>query len=163
MHFDPQIAERRFGYGLSPRVAAPEDVQAMLTGTARVDPVLAAYPLPSFRELQDLEVRRRRFAGFAARFRDTAKGKEAYEESQRMIREMREERDRWCLRVLQRRAATAQPFAERLARTDQSPETLARFVIVSSGAVKHSAAAEDDLRAGLRTLQAAVLALVGEE
>lgn len=54
------------------------------------------------------------------------------------------------------------PHAAQLAQSGQDPRALARFVIITSGALKHAAATEDELRAGLRTLQASVLALVGE-
>ena len=54
------------------------------------------------------------------------------------------------------------PYAKHLARTVQDPQAVAQFVLVSATALKHAARSEEELRAGLRTLHAAVLALVGE-
>ena len=51
--FDPILAETRFGCGLSPRIAPPHSVDAMLSGLMAPDTMARAFPIedfPTFRE-----------------------------------------------------------------------------------------------------------------
>ena len=50
MGFDPELAEMRFGAGLSPRVAPPRDVAAMLGGLSAPDAMLERFPIEPFSE-----------------------------------------------------------------------------------------------------------------
>jgi uncharacterized protein (DUF1800 family) len=48
MTFDPILAERRFGYGLSPQVAPPEDAGAMLAWVGAPDAMAARFAIAGF-------------------------------------------------------------------------------------------------------------------
>ena len=50
MGFDLELAEMRFGAGLSPRVAPPRDVAAMLGGLSAPDAMLERFPIVPFSE-----------------------------------------------------------------------------------------------------------------
>ncbi|MDF1872177.1 DUF1800 domain-containing protein [Vannielia sp.] len=47
MSFDPEIAAIRFGYGLSPRLAAPESAAAMVAALSGPDTMARTYPIPT--------------------------------------------------------------------------------------------------------------------
>jgi len=49
MNFNPHIAECRFGYGLSPIIAAPSGLTEMLDGLQEPDDAQAQFPIPPFR------------------------------------------------------------------------------------------------------------------
>ena len=77
MPFDPILAERRFGYGLSPVVPPVSDVAQMLAGVSGPDAAAQRFPIPPYRHLQDQFVLRRRFRQYARKHPDTAEGKAA--------------------------------------------------------------------------------------
>jgi uncharacterized protein (DUF1800 family) len=114
LSFTPTFAERRFGYGLSPRVSAVQNVEAMLRGVAGPDVMQAEWPLPSFRTLQDKLVLRRRFRGFARKNPDTAEGKEADKKQQAIYLAARDEWAQAFLQTQRRRMLTPHGFRERL-------------------------------------------------
>ncbi|WP_238365083.1 DUF1800 domain-containing protein [Mesobacterium pallidum] len=68
MRFDPQLAEFRFGYGLSPDVAPPASVDAMMTRLTGPDRMAQRFPIEGFDQFriqlmgaaQDLRDRRRK-------------------------------------------------------------------------------------------------------
>lgn len=53
MSFSAEIAAIRFGYGLSPRRAAPESLTAMVQALEAPDEMAAAYPIPSMAEQRE--------------------------------------------------------------------------------------------------------------
>ncbi|MFK7837694.1 MAG: DUF1800 family protein [Sulfitobacter sp.] len=114
MSFDPHIAERRFGYGLSPDLAAPAGIDQMLQGLAGPDDAVETFPIPPFEHLQDALVLRRRFAGYARERGDTPEGKEAHEKSRKVVRQIRDERDQWFIHMLLRQTRAPNAFRERL-------------------------------------------------
>lgn len=65
MGFSPLIAERRFGYGLSPHVAAPGSVDDMLDAVRGPDQMADQFPIPGFRSLQQANTIKIRFDQFA--------------------------------------------------------------------------------------------------
>ncbi|MDF1728714.1 MAG: DUF1800 domain-containing protein [Sulfitobacter sp.] len=114
MTFTSHLAERRFGYGPSPRLPGPESVAAMLATLTGPDAIAARLPQPTYRALQDALVLRRRFRGFARKNPETEEGKEA-DARQREIYAQAEEA--WLGTVattLARRAGTVDAFRERL-------------------------------------------------
>lgn len=115
MSFDPTLAERRFGYGLSPVVAPVASVDAMLAGVAGQDSMRARYPLPPYRYLRDQLVRNRRFRQYARENPDTEEGKAAGEKLKQLRREMRLDRLAWFGNSMLRRINTPAAFHERLA------------------------------------------------
>lgn len=114
MNFSPAFAERRFGYGLSPEIPAPQSVDAMLRGIAGIDQMRLDHPLPSFRDLQDKLVLRRRFRGFARKNPDTDEGKAADKKQQDIYRAARDDWTRGFLQIQARRMQTPHGFRERL-------------------------------------------------
>lgn len=56
--FNPEVAEIRFGTGLSPRIAPPQSVEAMLDGLVRPDTMARDFPIEPFDEF------RHRFVAF---------------------------------------------------------------------------------------------------
>ena len=50
--FDPQLAEIRFGVGLSPRRAPPENLREMLAGLKGPDRMARRYPWPGYSEIE---------------------------------------------------------------------------------------------------------------
>jgi uncharacterized protein (DUF1800 family) len=114
LSFSPTLAERRFGFGLSPHVAQPQSVDAMLFGINGPDVMQEAHPLPNFRALQDKLVLRRRFRGFARKNPETAEGKEADQKQQAIYREARDDWTRWFVQLQRRRILTPHAFRERM-------------------------------------------------
>lgn len=114
MRFSPHTAARRFGYGLSPAVAAPVSAEQMLAALGGPDVAAAQYPMPKFRVLQDALVLQGRFRRFARDNPTTDKGKEAREKSQKILREMRGNATSWFVQQQQRRIHTDDAFRERL-------------------------------------------------
>lgn len=114
MTFTPEIAERRFGYGMSPKVAAPQSAADLLGELAGPDRAQAAYPLPPFRHVQDAIVLRRRFNSYARKRPDTAEGKAALEKSQEILRGIRRDNNKWFTQIMLRRITANQGFRERL-------------------------------------------------
>lgn len=114
MSFTPTLAERRFGYGMSPQIPAPSSVEDMLRGVSGPDVMKAAHPLPNFREVQDKLVLRRRFRGFARKNPQTDEGKQADKKQQAIYREARDDWTEWFLQVQRRRILTPHAFRERL-------------------------------------------------
>ncbi len=115
MTFDPILAEKRFGYGLSPRVAAPRSVADMLARLQGLDEIAARFPIepfPVFRARME-QAQTLRKALKKARGTDAAKGlKKDY---QLVKKAAREEHRRWLTLSLLRRAWTGDGFRERLA------------------------------------------------
>lgn len=115
MPFDPILAERRFGYGLSPEVVPVSSVDAMLAGVAGRDAMRARYPLPPYRHLREQLVLNRRFRQYARENPDTEEGKAAEQKLQQLRRRMRLDRLAWFGHSMLRRINTQAAFHERLA------------------------------------------------
>lgn len=52
MRFDPQLAETRFGSGLSPMVAPPSSVQEMMAKLQAPDSIATRFPIEDFTKFQ---------------------------------------------------------------------------------------------------------------
>ncbi|WP_319825635.1 DUF1800 domain-containing protein [Thalassovita sp.] len=115
MAFDPITAEIRFGTGLSPLVAPPGSVAAMLDALTGPDMIAARFPIPSYEEFRTHIVAVQR-TGKA--FRDDKTGpdaaalRKAYDRAKQAARR---DQSRWMMQVLARRSHTADGFRERLA------------------------------------------------
>lgn len=114
MSFNPTRAEIRFGYGLSPRIAPPSGVSAMIDGLSGPDEVALACPV------EDYPAFRSRLAVYREAFRTMRdlrgkEGQEAAREARRdLIREARRASDGWAMAALARCATTPTGFRERL-------------------------------------------------
>lgn len=114
MGFDPVLAERRFGFGLSSSVPAPQSVADMLAGLVDEDRAQAAFPISSYREFQDDYVLRRRFNTYARENPDTDEGREALEKARDIQRQVRADRAQAFVQWQARRITTTRAFRERL-------------------------------------------------
>jgi len=131
--FDPILAEIRFGNGLSPTVARPQSVNAMLDRLAGPDHAAAAFPIPTFATAypSPLDLRT------AFRAVNQASGedeKEAAEQARADMREAARELSATGIRhQLARDVATNDSFRERLVRFWADHFT----VRVVSGGIRH--------------------------
>jgi len=112
--FSPEVAEKRFGYGLSPVVPPVSSVEAMLAGLKAADDMQAQYPIPGFDHLRKLMVLKRGYDQKAK----TAKGAEQKNKFRKfgkvLNRDLRLERTRWFAQTQLRRINSSQSFRERL-------------------------------------------------
>ena len=115
MTFDPQHAERRFGYGLSPTVPPPQGVAEMLDALAGPDFAAARYPVPSYRYMQEAIVHRRRFLALARAGGETEAGRKAQAWAKEVKEQVERDRDRWFAATMLRRIKLRDGFRERLA------------------------------------------------
>lgn len=114
MNFDPFLAEHRFGYGRSARVAPPEDVGDMLAELRRADDAQAAFPIPPFRVMQDALALRIRFNSYARKHPETAEGQKAQKKARQILRDMRGDHSQWFVQTQLRRITASHGFRERL-------------------------------------------------
>lgn len=114
MRFDPELAEFRFGYGLSPDLPAPGSAAEMLDLLAGPDVMAARLPLPGFETI----LPRMAAVQDALRARRASPGRQAeaafLETRKALVRELRRERPVWLGRHLARRSGTRDAFRERL-------------------------------------------------
>ncbi|KIN75603.1 DUF1800 domain-containing protein [Sulfitobacter mediterraneus] len=114
MPFTPEMAERRFGYGLSPQIVPPFSVAQMLSGLQGADVMAQAYPIPGFRHIQDQIVYVRRFSRYSRKNPETEAGQAAEQKAKLARRALFHDRQRWTVAALQRRIGTPHAFRERL-------------------------------------------------
>lgn len=112
--FDAAHAARRFGYGLSPVVGPPDSLAAMLGSIGRTDPVEARFPLPDYRHMQGLMVRRRRFMFYARKVSGKLAVQDAKDRANAIKDQIRAEHARWFVQVLLRRTKGRSGVRERL-------------------------------------------------
>lgn len=115
--FLPHIAERRFGYGLSPQVAPPVSVDAMLQGLTAPDEIAARFAIEDFdtfrqRMVAATEARKARKA--ARNAGDDAEAKRQRKARNVINKAAREAKGEWLLQTLLRRAHTPHALRERL-------------------------------------------------
>jgi uncharacterized protein (DUF1800 family) len=115
MRFDPELAEMRFGLGLSPRVTGPGDLAAMLRGVSGADHMAVRFPIEPFsaflaRLVVNRELRKERrqagagSEGFTAATKQMSLGK----------RDARMAQGDWLGQQVQRRVWSESGFRERL-------------------------------------------------
>ncbi|MEL6617975.1 MAG: DUF1800 domain-containing protein [Pseudomonadota bacterium] len=112
--FDPQLAEMRFGYGLSPSVAPPVDASAMLDGLRGPDEMAARYPIEPFDTFRLRMVEVAKAADLRRKNRGTETAKEARKTRNLLNRTAREDMFRWAGHTFLRRVWTPSGFRERL-------------------------------------------------
>lgn len=112
--FSGELAEIRFGYGLSPKVEAPSSVEEILSGLTGPDPMFERFPVESF------EVFLERMQAIEAQFkirrknRGTDMAKAAMKERNRLNRSARVEEHRWMASTFLRKVHSRTAFRERL-------------------------------------------------
>ncbi|MBR9651007.1 DUF1800 domain-containing protein [Thalassovita aquimarina] len=115
MTFDPILAEKRFGYGLSPRVAPPETVADMLLRLRGPDTIAARFPVEPFSVFRARMLEGARLRKELKKLRGTEAGEAVRKDYQLLKKAAREEHRRWLALSLIRRAWTGDGFRERLA------------------------------------------------
>ncbi|WP_299416250.1 DUF1800 domain-containing protein [uncultured Sulfitobacter sp.] len=114
MRFDPQLAEIRFGCGLSPNVAPPVSVDQMLATLTRPDAIAARFPIEGFDEFghrigNALELQKVR------RTNRGSVGALAAKKAIRLVKkDARIAQATWFCQHLNRWVSTDAPFRERL-------------------------------------------------
>ena len=110
--FSPQLAEMRFGCGLSPAVAPPYDLQVMLDGLTSSDDMAQAFPIEGYESYRAWIAR----AKEARRDISRSKRDKQYVDA---FRNMKQEQNRigigWTVNTLLRCTHGVTPFRERLA------------------------------------------------
>ncbi|MFY0660533.1 MAG: DUF1800 domain-containing protein [Shimia sp.] len=115
MVFDPDIAQTRFGYGLSPKVAGPADIAEMMALLRADEPEMPWFPLPS-----DAEMREKMLALLDARRKisKAEKGSDAQQALQQAFKTARraskQEGAKWIGATLARRVWSRDGLRERL-------------------------------------------------
>ncbi len=113
--FDPELAEMRFGAGLSPVIAPPADARAMLTRLGGPDAITAQFPIETFaafrqRMLDNQAARRARHVS-----KGDAVASEAAQKAERRVKgAARQAQGQWLGMQVQRRVHTQDGFRERL-------------------------------------------------
>ena len=112
--FSPALAEIRFGYGLSPRVAAPTSVEDMLARLSGPDVNAQAFPIPGMGAAGAMSQARRK----ELRARKALEGQAGYakarDQVKAQLRQMRATRRLWAGQVLLRGIAGQDGFRERI-------------------------------------------------
>lgn len=114
LEFDTQLAEIRFGYGLSPIVSGPGGPEAILSGLKGPDTIAARFPIEPF------SVFRTRLVAAQAQYiierdnRGTPVAETARKERQKLNQQARESMYHWLGQTMLRRAYTTTAFRERL-------------------------------------------------
>jgi uncharacterized protein (DUF1800 family) len=112
--YDPQLAEMRFGCGLSPAVAPPVSVDDMLARLTGPDRIAARFPVEDFTQFR---ARMQRSAGYLKTrrtMRGTPEAKAARKAHQVEKKHARIARTEWQAQRLLRRVWTADGLRERL-------------------------------------------------
>lgn len=112
--FDPILAEFRFGCGLSPNIAPPADVQAMLASLTSPDVAAKRYPVEDFTTFLTRIQQRLEYQRIRRDNRGTPEAAEAKEGIAQVNRNARIAQFNWMAQQLCRRIASKAPFRERL-------------------------------------------------
>lgn len=115
MAFDPIRAEMRFGFGLSPEIAAPASVAQMLDGIVGADDMAAKFPIEPFEGLLERLLRRREVRKVIRSTSNSEAEREAAMEAQKVLfKTSYQDGLRWLRQDMQRRIRTRTGFRERL-------------------------------------------------
>ncbi len=114
MRFDPQLAEIRFGCGLSPSVAAPKSVDQMLRTLSDTDAIASRFPIETFDDFQ----KRIAYAQSLQKIRKKNRGSPealAAKKGRRVLnKEARIAQASWLGQHLNRWVSTEAPLRERM-------------------------------------------------
>ncbi|MEL6451309.1 MAG: DUF1800 domain-containing protein [Pseudomonadota bacterium] len=113
--FDPHLAEIRFGYGLSPLVAPPQDAAAVLAGLTGPDVMVDTFPTEPFPVFRERMVKAQAAQRRRRENRGTAIAEAARKERNKINGEARRAWSAWGMQILLRRTYTETAFRERLA------------------------------------------------
>ena len=114
MTFTPELAAKRFGYGLSPVVAAPASVSEMLAALLGPDLMQERFELGTFAQMQEHYSTYRLARREARKQAGTAEGDAAQKRQVAASRAAWKSNQHWFKQTIQRRIHTADGFRERL-------------------------------------------------
>ncbi len=114
MSFSPDMAAQRFGYGLSPLVTPPKDVEQMLSDLRGPDLIAERFPLGRFRDLQTRHALFEHFRRHERENLNAQAGKASREKRRALQREARQNHLAVFVRTQQRRIHASDGFRERL-------------------------------------------------
>lgn len=112
--FDPQLAEIRFGYGLSPKVSPPQSADAMLAALRGRDDMAEQFPVEPFNRFLERMVQVRNAAEERRANRGTPKSAEAKKRRNELNAAARKDGLRWAGHMLLRQIWSPDAFRERL-------------------------------------------------
>lgn len=116
MAFDLETAAIRFGLGLSPHLAPPASVAAMLDLLRGPDVMARRFAIGSFQELDASILLTRRYRKVARKYGETTRGKAAETKVRQLIQEARATQLKALRANLARSVATTDGLRERLSR-----------------------------------------------
>lgn len=114
MRFDPQLAEIRFGCGLSPMVAPPQSVKEMLSRLNAPDTMAERFPIETFETFQSRVKYRLSIVAKKRETRGTPEAKEFQKADNLLKKDARVAQAGWLGQHLNRRVWTDAPLRERL-------------------------------------------------
>lgn len=114
MSFSPEIAAKRFGYGLSPRVDAPQSVERMLNGLRGPDYMQQRFAVGTYRDLQAQHVIYMRFNKHANANGGTPEGDVSDKKKQELRKQTVRSYAQDYVQTQLRRINTPDGFRERL-------------------------------------------------
>ncbi len=112
--FDPQIAEIRFGYGLSPLKKPPENAQDVLDGLTAPDVMQSAFPIERFAKFRARMVQAQAQNAIRRKNRGTDIAEAARKQRNVLNREARTAMFDWLGQTMLRRTYTETAFRERI-------------------------------------------------
>ncbi|MEM8654992.1 MAG: DUF1800 domain-containing protein [Pseudomonadota bacterium] len=112
--FNPELAEIRFGYGLSPMVDPPHSLAQMLDGITGPDAVQTTFPIEDFARFRTRMVAAQKQRKIRRDNRGTARAEQARKQRNVLNRQARVAMAGWLGQTLLRRAHTPTAFRERL-------------------------------------------------
>ncbi|MGH1356769.1 MAG: DUF1800 domain-containing protein [Thalassovita sp.] len=115
MVFDPNLADIRFGTGLSPSIASPSSVDQMLARLAGPDLIARTYPIETYDQLRDRMMQARTLRKARNRAKTEAEREKLHKQFRHVIRDARRGQAHWLVQNLARRSYTQDGFRERLA------------------------------------------------
>lgn len=115
MKFSPELAEIRFGCGLSPKIAPPESVDAMLAGLTGPDEMAQRFEIPQLGQFLSRMQEYRDARKAARKARNTESGPALEREETRLKHELRQSELRFMGQILLRQTWTETGLRERLA------------------------------------------------
>lgn len=111
MRFSPQLAEIRFGYGLSPDIAAPVSLTAMLDGLRAQDHMAARFPIDTYETFRAEITKGHELRRAARNAREDLGLRRAIAKANRSVVE---KSNRWMMRAMLRATWSRTAFRERL-------------------------------------------------
>lgn len=114
MRYSPELAEIRFGCGLSPDLAPPGDAQSMLDGLTAADAMAQRYPIEDFDRFLERVRQQRQLRRTQVRNPGTPEAAEARKRARQMNRDVRAAAAGWYGQSVLRWVRSQQGFRERL-------------------------------------------------